>query len=145
MSRVIVFGLVLGAYFSSELFSAPALCCYRFAPSYVYSAFCILVVFFFFSSRRRHTRCLSDWSSDVCSSDLMYQQSQAAGHRRAQLPRLGGPVPARGDRAAGEPSDDPPRTDEAGALSVFGQIGRASCRERGEIWVVEGALKEKKV
>src|SRR5205814_4433151 len=22
------------------------------------------------SSRRRHTRCLSDWSSDVCSSDL---------------------------------------------------------------------------
>src|SRR5438045_8672077 len=27
--------------------------------------------FFFFSSRRRHTRCLSDWSSDVCSSDLI--------------------------------------------------------------------------
>src|ERR1039458_10527647 len=25
---------------------------------------------FFFSSRRRHTRCLSDWSSDVCSSEL---------------------------------------------------------------------------
>src|SRR5947199_3842779 len=23
-------------------------------------------IFFFFSSRRRHTRCLSDWSSDVC-------------------------------------------------------------------------------
>src|ERR1039458_10600072 len=30
----------------------------------------IFVIFFFFSSRRRHTRCLSDWSSDVCSSDL---------------------------------------------------------------------------
>src|SRR5438045_9223116 len=29
-----------------------------------------LVFVFFFSSRRRHTRCLSDWSSDVCSSDL---------------------------------------------------------------------------
>src|SRR5947199_345711 len=27
----------------------------------------------FFSSRRRHTRCLSDWSSDVCSSDLLPQ------------------------------------------------------------------------
>src|SRR5262245_65880970 len=27
---------------------------------------------FFFSSRRRHTRCLSDWSSDVCSSDLIF-------------------------------------------------------------------------
>src|SRR5438105_123929 len=26
---------------------------------------------FFFSSRRRHTRSTRDWSSDVCSSDLM--------------------------------------------------------------------------
>src|SRR5204863_6020096 len=26
---------------------------------------------FFFSSRRRHTRSLRDWSSDVCSSDLL--------------------------------------------------------------------------
>src|SRR5258705_8458699 len=31
----------------------------------------MLNFFFFFSSRRRHTRCLSDWSSDVCSSDLL--------------------------------------------------------------------------
>src|SRR5205814_8032594 len=30
----------------------------------------LLFLFFFFSCRRRHTRCLSDWSSDVCSSDL---------------------------------------------------------------------------
>src|SRR5262245_62581824 len=30
----------------------------------------MLLFYFFFSSRRRHTRCLSDWSSDVCSSDL---------------------------------------------------------------------------
>src|SRR5258706_7623975 len=29
--------------------------------------------FFFFSSRRRHTRLVSDWSSDVCSSDLADQ------------------------------------------------------------------------
>src|SRR5438034_11736856 len=28
-------------------------------------------MFFFFSSRRRHTRSLCDWSSDVCSSDLV--------------------------------------------------------------------------
>src|SRR5438105_6557014 len=27
--------------------------------------------FFFFSSRRRHTRSTRDWSSDVCSSDLL--------------------------------------------------------------------------
>src|SRR5438046_8489473 len=28
------------------------------------------LLLFFFSSRRRHTRLVSDWSSDVCSSDL---------------------------------------------------------------------------
>src|SRR5262249_59147094 len=27
---------------------------------------------FFFSSRRRHTILVSDWSSDVCSSDLVF-------------------------------------------------------------------------
>src|SRR5262245_857635 len=30
----------------------------------------LALLLYFFSSRRRHTRCLSDWSSDVCSSDL---------------------------------------------------------------------------
>src|SRR5256884_7407871 len=32
---------------------------------------CVRHVWFFFSSRRRHTRCSRDWSSDVCSSDLI--------------------------------------------------------------------------
>src|SRR5207245_6920027 len=36
----------------------------------VYSKHDIFIVFFF-SSRRRHTRCYRDWSSDVCSSDLL--------------------------------------------------------------------------
>src|SRR6266498_5135856 len=35
--------------------------------------------FFFFSSRRRHTRCGRDWSSDVCSSDLLAGFVQACG------------------------------------------------------------------
>src|SRR5262245_65179539 len=46
---------------------------------------------FFFSSRRRHTRCLSDWSSDVCSSDL-------GAHRPVPRP---GDTPGR-TRAPGE-------------------------------------------
>src|SRR5437016_11562509 len=33
--------------------------------------FSLSFFFFFFSSRRRHTRLVSDWSSDVCSSDLL--------------------------------------------------------------------------
>src|SRR5256886_16900764 len=32
-------------------------------------------VFFFFSSRRRHTRFDCDWSSDVCSSDLIRKRT----------------------------------------------------------------------
>src|SRR5256885_2820008 len=30
---------------------------------------------FFFSSRRRHTRLQGDWSSDVCSSDLLQRRA----------------------------------------------------------------------
>src|SRR2546426_7215890 len=32
----------------------------------------LLCFLFFFSSRRRHTRLQGDWSSDVCSSDLVH-------------------------------------------------------------------------
>src|SRR5262249_18012970 len=40
------------------------------APSAAaYSAIRLSFFVFFFSSRRRHTRLVSDWSSDVCSSD----------------------------------------------------------------------------
>src|SRR5207248_7707083 len=35
------------------------------------SLYMIVLSCFFFSSRRRHTRSYGDWSSDVCSSDLV--------------------------------------------------------------------------
>src|SRR5262245_63533670 len=41
---------------------------------------------FFFSSRRRHTRCLSDWSSDVCSSDLTTETGASECLAAAGLP-----------------------------------------------------------
>src|SRR5438445_2182885 len=37
------------------------------------------MLFFFFSSRRRHTRYWRDWSSDVCSSDLVHRLAHHAG------------------------------------------------------------------
>src|SRR5438045_5201231 len=63
----------------------------------------LLFFFFFFSSRRRHTRCLSDWSSDVCSSDLIFptvahaaawagvcpSNNESAGKRMGQQKRRG--------------------------------------------------------
>src|SRR5258705_4886638 len=45
---------------------------YNSAPPIVVGIFTgdEVLTFFFFASRSRNTRCLSDWSSDVCSSDL---------------------------------------------------------------------------
>src|SRR6266487_4787856 len=42
---------------------------------------------FFFSSRRRHTRWTGDWSSDVCSSDLLPEQNSQAVYQRMQTER----------------------------------------------------------
>src|SRR5262249_57185792 len=45
--------------------------------------------FFFFSSRRRHTILVSDWSSDVCSSDLAVEAAAARPQRdRGERRRL---------------------------------------------------------
>src|SRR5262249_57942667 len=44
-------------------------------------------VFFFFSSRRRHTRLVSDWSSDVCSSDLRLVRSRGVTAHRDRTRR----------------------------------------------------------
>src|SRR6516225_9390042 len=48
--------------------------------------------FFFFSSRRRHTRLTCDWSSDVCSSDLLAERAGLdrllhADHERQEIRR----------------------------------------------------------
>src|SRR6478752_9980936 len=43
------------------------------------------IICFFFSSRRRHTRCSRDWSSDVCSSDLL---DDAAAFLQEHVPEL---------------------------------------------------------
>src|SRR5699024_2768904 len=37
---------------------------------------CLIHLVFFISSRRRHTRSKRDWSSDVCSSDLMVAETK---------------------------------------------------------------------
>src|SRR2546422_3622705 len=42
-----------------------------FACTIFFFLYVCAFLFFFFSSRRRHTRCSRDWSSDVCSSDLL--------------------------------------------------------------------------
>src|SRR2546426_3831255 len=52
-----------------------------FSPSWrVGSELSMNACFFFFSSRRRHTRLQGDWSSDVCSSDLVREHATGGGH-----------------------------------------------------------------
>src|SRR6266566_5476084 len=41
---------------------------------YLFKNKLVFGIFFFFSSRRRHTRLQGDWSSDVCSSDLLERE-----------------------------------------------------------------------
>src|SRR5437867_9757852 len=52
----------------------------------VSSSHTVFHIFFFFSSRRRHTRSYGDWSSDVCSSDLMGYGYPAALAAKLALP-----------------------------------------------------------
>src|SRR5260370_26599844 len=54
---------------------------------------------FFFSSRRRHTRFKCDWSSDVCSSDLLpeipqHSHAMAASGTTGQATSGNGNLPA---------------------------------------------------
>src|SRR5438309_5429353 len=74
----------------------------------------VFISFFFFSSRRRHTRWNCDWSSDVCSSDLLnslgyYQPARALVVRatsRIQT-RVGGGLQIKGGGGAAAAAADP--------------------------------------
>src|SRR5205814_6314389 len=99
--------------------------------------------------RRRHTRCLSDWSSDVCSSDLDLRLLRRAeldlGLLRSLLETLEGhAVVLQVDalilfELLDEPIHDPlveVVTTEVRVAVCRLQIGRASCREGGLACVV---------
>src|SRR5438045_8877210 len=91
--------------------------------------------FFFFSSRRRHTRCLSDWSSDVCSSDLTFVQSMGRG-----LTVVGGNTSyALGGYTGSLLEQALPLSADAPFQQ---EIGRASCRERVEESVAAGRRRQ---
>src|SRR5699024_11578067 len=96
-------------------------------------------------SRRRHTRSKRDWSSDVCSSDLV-----AGNHALAEdVVELGRGVALEllGHGAVAVAAVLPQLLDDAKLLDIPGdrrlgggkaaglqlQIGRASCREREKV------------
>src|SRR2546429_1689555 len=88
------------------------------------------VFFFFFSSRRRHTRCSRDWSSDVCSSDLVFLATVGVARTITQCPK-DYKIFSQGDPAESVFYIQQGRV-KLKVKSKQGkeEIGRASCRER---------------
>src|SRR5204863_1469416 len=93
---------------------------------------------FVFSSRRRHTRSLRDWSSDVCSSDLLHLKDlKDLKNPKTQVPVGEGAMPIA------EIFKQLVKQGFAGYANLEyeidandplpGKIGRASCRERASI------------
>src|SRR6266850_7504794 len=107
---------------------------------YKYSMF----FFFFFSSRRRHTRLQGDWSSDVCSSDLVFIGWLGRDHQAApdyegaedvrdRLNRIGDQCPGMAEDACSEfgacEYDIDPESHEGGA-----QTASEPVFEHAELW-----------
>src|SRR3546814_3015569 len=100
---------------------------------------CCMIVFFFFKQKTAYEMRISDWSSDVCSSDLAAQRhgtDEAAPLQRREHSQVG----EFGEQEGGRGSDDQRRRREGrregGAHHDRGErpsqaeeIGRASCRE----------------
>src|SRR3546814_2676524 len=86
-----------------------------------------IYVFFFFKQKTAYEMRISDWSSDVCSSDLMGQADQGCPHPLEQ-----------GDGQDDHPFASREEEEVTMARSIWKgpfvelslQIGRASCRER---------------
>src|SRR5207248_7779161 len=101
---------------------------------------------------RRHTRSYGDWSSDVCSSDLLSapRVTTKSGQRAVieivrefryptqfqapQVPTFN----SGGNGNAPAPAVVTPTTPTAFETRNTGEIGRASCRERVQIRVGDG-------
>src|SRR5438093_6620116 len=88
--------------------------------------------FFFFSSRRRHTRLVSDWSSDVCSSDLTPQQASFTCNipRAALASAVATANPGRASLYGHGLFGSNTEVNAGNVESMGNEIGRASCRER---------------
>src|SRR3989454_7885077 len=98
-------------------------------------------LFFFFSSRRRHTRLQGDWSSDVCSSDLLPRARRCGARAGGLVAVLGiGGLGHLGVQFAVRLGFET----VAVARGKEKEIGRASCRGRGEISVGGVSFKKKK-
>src|SRR5438309_6717571 len=92
------------------------------------------MVVFFFSSRRRHTRWNCDWSSDVCSSDLIpwactATVADAPLHAQGIAITAGGGIPQNNISVASFTDDNPNSTVNDYVRSEERRVGK-ECRYR---------------
>src|SRR3546814_5186322 len=93
--------------------SMPALCWFNF-----------FVLFFFFKQKTAYEMRISDWSSDVCSSDLRILLQMA------ERCVAGAEIVQRDPHARRRQAVQRPLNLFGAPAQENGQIGRASCRER---------------
>src|SRR3546814_5448255 len=93
----------------------------------------VVVFFFFFKQKTAYEMRISDWSSDVCSSDLRGVPSterlygccvSVVGVHRSSLP-----APVTGSSSSGAPESGSTSRIVISAVGRL-EIGRESCRER---------------
>src|SRR3546814_8911976 len=83
----------------------------------------VMIIFFFFKQKTAYEMRISDWSSDVCSSDLPVATHATLRRQRVQITSGFACCTQCGIQVARV------RCDEVGIHHAM-QIGRASCRER---------------
>src|SRR3546814_15730796 len=112
---------------------------------------CLLLFVFFVKQKTAYELRMSDWSSDVCSSDIPHakQGFSSPDFRKVQLGQRAA-IYARvstADQSCERQLPDLTGFAERGGYAVIEEIGRASCRERVcqyvLISVVAGSLKKK--
>src|SRR3546814_7577287 len=96
------------------------------------SCWLLFLVFFFFKQKTAYEMRISDWSSDVCSSDLeRAHPAERAGARAGALQPRPGAVRLRGLARPPGAAAQGRELHAAPAEAVRRvEIGRASCRER---------------
>src|SRR5204862_2788085 len=111
-----------------------------------------IIIQFFCSSRRRHTSSLRDWSSDVCSSDLLdvlepgfvEDPGMAAASSTGSSTKPGSSTSSPSAVCQLRTIWGTPSAGGTGSTSTApGKIGRAAGRERGEATGGRVAVRDK--
>src|SRR3546814_9060196 len=92
------------------------------------SLWCLVIYFFFFKQKTAYEMRISDWSSDVCSSDLEAVSPARAEVRKHEIGQLAQPLDLIPHLGLGAGVENVER-EAVLARHRRTELGRASCRE----------------